>query len=95
MWPEGPAPHRVLRSALEAARALEGDVAGEVLVFGQRVPLPKFAVVPPAADATGHIEAFALYAGVSVGAVDRIEPAGALVTRLATGAERLLRRGTD
>src|SRR5262245_4051675 len=95
MWPEAPAPHRVLRSARDAVRALEGDVVGEVLVFGQRVPLPKFAVVPPAADATGHIEAFALYGGVSVGAVDRIERAGALVTRLATGAERLVRRETD
>ncbi len=91
LWPNGPEPHRVLRRALEAARALEGDVVGEMMMFGEPQPVPKFAVVPPTADTTGSIEAFAMYAGMSVGAIDRIEPAAEVVERLATGAERLLR----
>jgi nitronate monooxygenase len=90
-WPDGPQPHRVLRRALEAARALEGDVVGEMDLFGEKRPIPKFAVAPPTADTTGTIEAFAMYAGISVGMIDRIEPAAAVVERIASGTERLLR----
>jgi NAD(P)H-dependent flavin oxidoreductase YrpB (nitropropane dioxygenase family) len=91
-WPSGPEPHRVLRKAVDAARSLESEVAGEGMLFGERRPIPKFAVAPPAADTTGAIEAFAMYAGVSVGAIDRIEPAADVVHRLVSGAERLLRQ---
>jgi nitronate monooxygenase len=91
-WPNGPEPHRVLRSALEAAHALDGDVVGEMMLFGERQPVPKFAVAPPTVDTTGTIEAFALYAGTSAGAIDRIEPAAEVVRRLGTAAERLLAR---
>jgi len=90
LWPNGPEPHRVLRRALLAARALEGDVVGEMMMFGERRPVPKFAVAPPTADTTGNIDAFAMYAGMSVGAIDRIEPAAEVVERLTSGAERLL-----
>jgi NAD(P)H-dependent flavin oxidoreductase YrpB (nitropropane dioxygenase family) len=86
LWPEGPRPHRVLRRALEAAHALDTDTVGEALLFGERLPVPKFAVVPPTADTTGTIEAFAMYAGMSVGSIDRIEPVADLVARLARDA---------
>lgn len=92
MWPEGPRPHRVLRRSVEAAKRLEGDSPGEVMAFGERRPLPKFAVVPPTADATGEIEAFAMYAGTSVGSIHAVEPAGDVVARLAEQAEALLVR---
>jgi nitronate monooxygenase len=92
LWPEGPQPHRVLRRALEAARALDGDIAGEALMFGERVPMPKFAVVPPTADTTGTIEAFAMYAGTSAGSIDRIEPVADLVAHLAAEAAEHLSR---
>lgn len=92
LWPEGPQPHRVLRRCLEAARALEDESPGEVMAFGERRPLPKFAVVPPTADATGHIEAFAMYAGMSVGSIHAIEPAGEVIARLVREAEELLGR---
>ena len=39
----------------------------------------------------GAIEAMALYAGQSVGAVQHIQPAAAIVAELVGGAERLLR----
>jgi NAD(P)H-dependent flavin oxidoreductase YrpB (nitropropane dioxygenase family) len=90
-WPNGPQPHRVLRRALEAARALDSDEVGETMLFGARQPIPKFAVAPPTAETTGTIEAFAMYAGTSAGSIDTVEPAAAVVERLAAGAERLLR----
>jgi nitronate monooxygenase len=94
LWPPGPQPHRVLRRALEAARAVEGDTVGEAMLFGELRPMPKFAVPPPTADMTGNIEAFAMYAGTSVAGIDRIEPAGELIGRLIAGAEELLARTT-
>jgi NAD(P)H-dependent flavin oxidoreductase YrpB (nitropropane dioxygenase family) len=42
MWPD--APHRVLRSCVDAAEALEGDIAGEMPMGVVQMPLPKFAV---------------------------------------------------
>jgi hypothetical protein len=63
-------------------------------MFGERVPMPKFAVVPPTADTTGTIEAFAMYAGTSAGSIDRIEPVADLVARLAAeAAEHLAQIG--
>lgn len=91
-WPPGPEPHRVLRRSVDAANAIEGDVAGEAMMFGERRPMPKFAIPPPVADSSGNIEAFAMYAGMSVEGIDRVEPAGQLIERLVRGAEDLLRR---
>jgi NAD(P)H-dependent flavin oxidoreductase YrpB (nitropropane dioxygenase family) len=61
------APHRVLRSALLAAQA---------------DPDASFSPLPPGRDATGPIDAMALYAGMGVGAVDQLLPAAALVGHL-------------
>jgi nitronate monooxygenase len=89
MWPD--APHRVLRSCVEAAEALEGEIAGEMPMGVARTPLPKFAVLCPTREMTGAIGAMALYAGESVGAVNGVQSAGDVVRELADGAERLLR----
>ena len=89
MWPD--APHRVLRSCVEAAEAVKGDIVGEMPMGGMRIPVPKFAVPSPSRDTTGTIEAMALYAGESVGAVTAVVSAGEVVRELAEGAERLLR----
>ena len=43
----------------------------------------------------GHIQAMALYAGQGVGQVTQVVPAAQVVTELAAGAERLLRRWDD
>ncbi len=91
-WPNGAEPHRVLRTAVDMARSLDVDVVGEGMLFGERRPIPRFAAAPPTADMTGTIAAFALYAGVSTGSIDRIEPAGDVVHRIVAGAEQLLRR---
>jgi NAD(P)H-dependent flavin oxidoreductase YrpB (nitropropane dioxygenase family) len=90
MWPN--APHRVLRSCVTAANALEDEFAGEIEQAGHRQPVPRLAPPAPGRTATGRIDAMALYAGQSVGAVQRLQPAEAIVRDLAQGAERLLRR---
>ncbi len=90
MWPN--APHRVLRSCVEAAEAFDGEMVGEAALAGQILPIPRLSVPTPTRGTTGAIEAMALYAGQSVGAVTGVERAGDIVRELAEGAERLLRR---
>ena len=89
LWPH--APHRVLGSCVEAAETLEGNIAGEMPMGVVRMPLPTFAAPCPTRDITGPIEAMALYAGESVGAVTGVQSAAEVVEELAEGAERLLR----
>ena len=92
MWPD--APHRVLRSCVAAAESLEDDVVGEIDHAGARMRVPRLAPPTPGRNATGRVEAMALYAGQSVGAVRRVQPAATIVSELAEGAESLLRRWT-
>ena len=92
-WPD--APHRVLRSAVESAEALEDDQAGHVERAGEPVPIPRFAVAPPDRATHGRIDAMALYAGQSVGAVTGIPPAAEVLREIVTEAEQLLSRHDD
>ena len=75
-WPG--APHRVLRSAVEAAARLDRPVAA---TLGER-EIPRFASTPPTRGTRGEIAAMALYAGESVDAVVRIQPAAEIVGEL-------------
>jgi NAD(P)H-dependent flavin oxidoreductase YrpB (nitropropane dioxygenase family) len=88
LWPD--APHRVLRSCVDAAQALEEEVVGELVVGQSRMPLPRLGPMLPTAEVTGHLGAMALYAGQSVGSVHDVQPAGQIVEELAGGAEVLL-----
>jgi len=83
MWPG--APHRVLRACIAAAQQLESDVAGEIVTPAGRMSVPRFGVVSPTRETTGHVEAMALYAGESAAAVTRVEPAADIVADLARG----------
>jgi NAD(P)H-dependent flavin oxidoreductase YrpB (nitropropane dioxygenase family) len=89
MWPD--APHRVLRSCVEAAQAVPNDIVGEMSAGAARMPVPRFSVPAPTRDTTGTIEAMALYAGESVGAITAVVAAAEVVRELAEGADRLLR----
>jgi nitronate monooxygenase len=88
LWPG--APHRVLRSAVEAAQASAEENVGEVRFGGRTVPVPRLSVFVPNRDTSGRIEAMALYAGESVANVAEVEPAGRIVARICEEAERLL-----
>ena len=80
-WPD--APHRVLRSSIEAATAAASDVVGETrLSDGKTVPMARFGVSSPSRDTTGDISAMALYAGRSVGSVDKVMTAAEVVEEL-------------
>lgn len=89
MWPEGPRPSRVLRSAVEAARALPNGPVGRIPVGPEMVELPRFAIPPPTAAVEGRIEAMAMYAGEGVGAVRAIQPAATVIAGIITDADNL------
>jgi nitronate monooxygenase len=92
MWPH--APHRVLRSAVEAAEAFRGEVVGSLPTPLGPFPIPRLGVVSPTRETTGQIEAMALYAGESVNAVERVETTAEIVRALVDGARaRLARTG--
>ena len=83
-WPD--APHRVLRSSIDAATNTPHDVVGETATPGGKVmPMPRFGVSTPTRDTTGDISAMALYAGRSVGSVERVMTAAEVVAELSAG----------
>lgn len=90
MWPD--APHRVLRSCVDRAHALDADTVGEVEMAGTTMPVPRFSVLVPTRATTGSVDAMALYAGESVTDVAGVVPAREVVLEITTGAEELLRR---
>jgi NAD(P)H-dependent flavin oxidoreductase YrpB (nitropropane dioxygenase family) len=97
-WPN--APHRVLRTAFvnqwiseeELAQELRSDepLIGTTNIGGREMRIPRFASLPPNAQATGEIESMALLAGQSVGLVNDIKPAATIVRELAQEAARLI-----
>jgi NAD(P)H-dependent flavin oxidoreductase YrpB (nitropropane dioxygenase family) len=90
-WPN--APHRVLRSSVAAATACLGDVVGETpSLDGTREPVHRFDCLAIDRGTTGAIEAMPHWAGESVRAVKRVQPAAEIVRELAEEAEGLLRR---
>jgi len=75
-WPD--APHRVLRSCVQAGEGLGGAQA--------------WTTHWPTATDTGPIEARALYAGQSVGSVRARQTAGSIVNELINEARSILAR---
>jgi NAD(P)H-dependent flavin oxidoreductase YrpB (nitropropane dioxygenase family) len=75
-WPD--APHRVLRSAVDAANELDRPA---VAVAGD-MEIPRFHSMPPTRQVRGEIKAMALYAGESVDSVTRRQPAREIVSEL-------------
>jgi nitronate monooxygenase len=79
-WPD--APHRVLRSAVAAATAFDGDVVGHLVAGEVRVAVPRFGVATPSRRVEGEIAAMAMYAGTGVGDVTAVQPAADVVADL-------------
>lgn len=92
-WPN--APHRVLRSCVKKAESFKGELVGHGSIGGSTYSIPRLAPPTPNRDTTGDIDAMALYAGHSVDAVRRIQPAAEIVRELAEGAEQLLRKSAS
>lgn len=90
MWPN--APHRVLRSSVAAAASFDGEVLGTITTAVGPFTVPRNGVVSPTRETTGTIDAMALYAGESVSAVRRVQPAAEIVRELTEGAAALLSR---
>ncbi|MEO8745078.1 MAG: nitronate monooxygenase [Candidatus Dormiibacterota bacterium] len=86
-----PSTHGVLRQAIEAATAFQGQYVAEIEYRGEREQIARFRGIPPFKGFHGHIEAMACYAGQSVGDVKRVQPAAEIIAELAEEAERLLR----
>ena len=85
-WPD--APHRVLRSSVDAAAASSDDVVGHALrPDGTTAPMPRFGASLPTRDTRGDIAAMALYAGRSVAAVRGVPTAADVVAELAAGLD--------
>ena len=83
-WPASP--HRVLRNTTyEAWEAAGGPRSGERPGEGEEVVrgIPRYAANMPLAGMEGDVEAMAMYAGQSVGAITEVEPAAAIVERFA------------
>jgi nitronate monooxygenase len=90
-WPN--APHRVLRSCIDAANALSaGDVVGEFDWHGQRSPVYRFDCTTIDRSTTGNIAAMPHWAGQAVDRVQRLQPAAEIARELADECERLLGR---
>ncbi|OLC30842.1 MAG: hypothetical protein AUH31_03940 [Armatimonadetes bacterium 13_1_40CM_64_14] len=91
-WPN--APHRVLRSSLEAAQAFPDDIVGVAtnIYTNQKRPIRRFDAFAATALFTGHVEAMPHWAGESVVGVKRLQPAAEIIRELSGEAEDLLRR---
>ena len=88
-WPD--APHRALRNSTvrmwekagcpaAGKRPGEGEIIG---AFPNGDPIPRYGVPAPMQGATGEIEAFALYAGQSVGLIRDLPPVASVMQELA------------
>lgn len=83
------APHRVLSSSLAAGEAFEGKVVGETSrVDGSRIAVASLMPLSVDKTTTGTIGAMSLFAGQSVGAIKRIQPAAEIVRELIDEVEQ-------
>jgi nitronate monooxygenase len=85
-----PSTHRVLASALEAARAAGDGPVGHIEVRDGPLPIVPFAFMPPTTRVTGNIAAMALYAGRGVGHCHHGQTAEDILHELVDGAAALL-----
>ncbi len=79
-WPH--AHHRVLKSCVDEVNSFEGEVVGERDLAGVKKPVPKGSIALPTKQTTGYIEAMALYAGESVGAIKETQSAADIMNEL-------------
>ena len=81
LWP-------LLAEVLDAAE----EPVGRMTMGPIEMDVPRFGVAPPSTTATGNIDAMALYARESAGAVASVDHAAEVVRRMVADAEALLAR---
>jgi nitronate monooxygenase len=79
-WPD--APHRVLRSSIDAAEATDDEFVATEDTGAEHSRVPRFATSPPTNNLRGNIAAMAMYAGTSVSAVQTRQPAQDILNEL-------------
>jgi NAD(P)H-dependent flavin oxidoreductase YrpB (nitropropane dioxygenase family) len=91
-WPN--APHRVLRSAVAAAEAFQGEFVSTMADTwnGESYQLRRFDCSALHKSASGTIAAMAHLAGESVGGLKKMQTAAEIIHELTSEAELLLRR---
>jgi hypothetical protein len=91
-WPN--APHRALRSSVEAAEAFQGEIVGTIADTwnGESYHLRRFDVGCFHKSAAGNLGAFPHLAGESVSGLTREQTAVEIIDELSSEAEMLLRR---
>jgi len=92
-WPE--APHRVLRnSTFDRWQAAGSPPPGERPGEGEEVAsgVLRYSSDLPTASSEGDLEAMAMYAGQSVGAIATVEPAAAIVERFGAALRSVFSR---
>jgi NAD(P)H-dependent flavin oxidoreductase YrpB (nitropropane dioxygenase family) len=87
------APHRVLRTAVDAAHACARQSSIAVRRYGEaHWDVPPLSAMAATAETSGHIEAMALYAGTGVADVTDAPAAAAVIERLCADARIRLER---
>jgi nitronate monooxygenase len=76
------APHRVLRSCVDAAQRADAETVGSIVQGGTTWPIPRFSVLPPTTEVHGDVASMCLYAGMSVAGVDRRQRAAQIIDEL-------------
>jgi NAD(P)H-dependent flavin oxidoreductase YrpB (nitropropane dioxygenase family) len=86
------APHRCLRTSIEAALSCTDEVVAELVdeATGEKFPIGRLESVTPRRGMRGNIAAMPHWAGESVGGVKRVQPAAEIVRELAEECERRL-----
>ncbi len=94
-WPD--VPMRVLRNRAveEGGPVRPGETIGTTHVFGQPYVLPHHSALLPTRSTTGDLEAMCLAAGTSVQFIQKIAPAGQVVSEVMSDARALLRQPTE
>jgi nitronate monooxygenase len=87
-----PAPHRVLRSSVDAAESLRDEFVAELVQGDERWPVPRLSSMPPTRAVRGSVRAMAMYAGESVAGVVRERSAAEIVRDLVEECEVALRQ---
>jgi nitronate monooxygenase len=88
-WPASP--HRVLRnSTYQRWEDAGSPPSGERPDESDEVAggIPRYAANLPLASMDGDVEAMAMYAGQSVGAITEVEPAAAIIERFAAALRK-------